>query len=164
MADDLSLWWTRRAPTTVCDKLLCNLQIQEVIMNKDLALLVMRVLLVAIFPISAYYKIRGWPGIVTPVTAAGLPLPYYLSILGTTVELVLPFLVILGLGTRWAAAGLIVYTAMTSYIGHPIWRLPPPEFFPNLMSFMKNLAMMGALLLLTIVGPGRLALQPSKDA
>jgi putative oxidoreductase len=133
-------------------------------MTKDFALLIMRVLLVAIFPISAYYKIKGWPGIVTPVTTAGLPFPYTLSVLGTAVELVLPFLVILGVATRWAAAGLIVYTAMTCYIGHPIWRLPATEFFPNLMSFMKNLAMMGALWLLAIIGPGRLALQPSKDA
>jgi putative oxidoreductase len=133
-------------------------------MNKDLALLIMRVLLVAIFPISAYYKIRGWPGIVTPVTAAGLPFPYALSILGTTMELVLPFLVILGVGTRWAAAGLVIYTAMTSYIGHPIWRVPAAEFFPHLMSFMKNLGIIGALLLLMMIGPGRLALQPSRDA
>jgi putative oxidoreductase len=133
------------------------------IMKNDLALLIMRVLLVAIFPISAYYKVKSWPGIVAPVTAAGLPFPYALSILGTTVEAILPFLVILGIFTRWAAAGLLAYTAMTIYIGHPIWRVPAPEFFSNLMSIMKNLAMMGALLLLAVAGPGHLALQPSRD-
>ena len=40
---------------------------------KDLSLLVGRILLVAIFPVSAYYKIIGWPGIVGTVEKAGLP-------------------------------------------------------------------------------------------
>lgn len=133
-------------------------------MSKDLALLVMRVALVAIFPISAYFKIKGWPGIVTPVTAAGLPFPYALSMLGVAMELLLPFLVIAGFATRWAAAGLLFYTAMATYIGHPIWSVPAAEFFPNLMSFMKNIGMMGALLLLIAVGPGALAVQPSRTA
>lgn len=133
-------------------------------MNKDLALLVMRVLLVAIFPISAYFKIMGWPGIVTPVAEAGLPFPYALSVLGVATELALPFLVILGIGTRWAAVGLLLYTLAATYIGHPIWSVPAPEFFSHLMSFMKNLGMVGALLLLIVVGPGRLALRPLNDA
>lgn len=133
-------------------------------MSKDLALLVMRVALVAIFPISAYFKILGWPGIVTPVAAAGLPFPYAFSMLGVAMELVLPVLVIAGFATRWAAAGLLLYTLAATYIGHPIWSVPAPEFFDHLMSFMKNVGMIGALLLLVVGGPGRLAVQSSDNA
>ena len=118
---------------------------------KDLSLLVGRILLVAVFPVSAYYKIIGWPGIVGTVEKAGLP---YAMPLGA----------IVGLFTRWAALGLIVYVIAATYIGHPVlWRMAPDAFFGQLMSQMKNLAMIGGLLLIVGTGPGRLAIQPSRD-
>jgi putative oxidoreductase len=129
---------------------------------KDLTLLAFRILLVAIFPISAYYKYTQWPGITKPVANAGLPYPEYLGMVGTAAEFILPILVILGLYTRWAALGLIVYVVVATYIGHPIWKVAPDAFFSNLMSFMKNLGMIGGLLVLMAFGPGRLAAQPSK--
>jgi putative oxidoreductase len=130
---------------------------------KDLALLVFRILLVAIFPISAYYKIIQWPGIANVVEKAGLPYAYQLGMVGTAAELVLPFFVIFGLWTRWAALGLILYVIAATYIGHPVWRVAPEAFFGQLMSFMKNLGMIGGLLLLMAFGPGRLAIQGSRD-
>jgi putative oxidoreductase len=130
---------------------------------KDLALLVFRILLVAIFPISAYYKVIQWPGIANVVEKTGIPYAYQLAMLGTAAELILPFLIIFGIATRWAALGLILYVLAATYIGHPIWRVAPDVFFGQLMSFMKNLGMIGGLLLLVVFGPGRLALQPSRD-
>ena len=132
-------------------------------MTKDLTLLVFRILLVAIFPISGYYKIIQWPGIATVLEKAGLPYPMPLGMLGTAAELVLPVLVVLGLWTRWAALGLIIYVVAATYIGHPIWRVAPEAFFGQLMSFMKNLAMIGGLLALMAFGPGRFAVQPSSE-
>jgi putative oxidoreductase len=132
-------------------------------MTKDLTLLVFRISLVAIFPVSAYYKIIQWPGIAAVVERAGIPYAYQLSMIGTLGELLLPFLVILGIWTRWAALGLIVYVIAATYIGHPVWRVPPESFFPQLMSFMKNVGMIGSLLVLVVFGPGRLALQREDD-
>ena len=128
---------------------------------KDFALLVFRVLLVAVFPISGYYKVIQWPAIAGVLEKAGLPYPTYLGMIGTAAEVVLPHLIVLGLFTRWAALGLIIYVAVATYIGHPVWRVPPEAFFGQLMSFMKNLAMIGGLLALMAVGPGRLAIQPA---
>ena len=131
---------------------------------KDLTLLVGRILLVAIFPISAYYKIIGWPDIARRVASAGLPYPEYLGMVGTGVEMLFPILIILGLFTRWAAFGLILYVLAATYIGHPvIWRVPPDAFFRELMGVMKNLGMIGGLLLLMGAGPGRIAIQPTRD-
>jgi putative oxidoreductase len=130
---------------------------------RDFALLVSRILLVAIFPISGYYKIIQWPGIANLVDKAGWPFANYLAMLGTAAEFVLPLLIVLGLFTRCAAFGLIVYVLVATYLGHPIWRIPPEAFFGQLMSFMKNIAMIGGLLMLMAVGPGRLAIQPSRD-
>lgn len=131
---------------------------------KDLTLLLGRILVVAIFPVSAYYKIIQWPGIVRPVAATGVPYAEYIAIAGTTVELVLPLLVIVGLFTRWAAFGLILYVAAATYIGHPvITRVPADAFFRELMGQMKNLAMIGGLLMLVGAGPGRFAVRPHQD-
>ncbi len=71
-----------------------------------------------------------------------------------------PFLIIFGLLTRPAAAGLILYTAIASYIGHPFWKVPADAYFLQLMSFMKNLSIIGGLVALMAVGPGRIALSP----
>ncbi len=132
-------------------------------MTKDLTLLVFRFLLVAIFPVSAYYKITEWPAIAVVVARAGIPYAYQLSMIGTFAELILPFLVILGIWTRWALAGLLVYLVAATYIGHPIWRVPPAAFFDHLMEFMKNIGMAGGLLLLLVFGPGRFALQREEE-
>ena len=132
-------------------------------MNRDLALLVGRILLVAIFPISGYYKIVQWPGITRTLAQAGLPYSYYLGMAGTAAEFVLPLLIVLGLFTRWAAAGLILYIMVATYIGHPIWRVSPEAFFGQLMNFMKNLGLIGGFLMLMAFGPGRHAVQLSRS-
>src|SRR5262245_4749861 len=96
---------------------------------RDVTLLVSRILMVAIFPISGYYKVVQWPAIAGLLERAGWPLPNYLGMLGTAAEFVLPVLIILGLFTRWAALGLIVYVLAATYLGHPIWRVAPDAFF-----------------------------------
>lgn len=128
-------------------------------MTKDLTLLVYRVLLVAIFPVSAYYKITEWPAVAVMVARAGIPYPYQLSMIGTFAELILPFLVMLGIWTRQAVLGLLVYVVAATYVGHPVWRVAPEAFFGQLMDFMKNVGMGAGLLLLLVFGPGRFALQ-----
>jgi putative oxidoreductase len=54
----------------------------------------------------------------------------------------------------------MLYTIAATYIGHPIWLVPPDAFFPQLMNFMKNLSIIGGLLMLVVFGAGRIALQP----
>jgi putative oxidoreductase len=131
-------------------------------MTKDLTLLVYRILLVAIFPVSAYYKIIQWPAIAVKVARAGVPYAYQLSMIGTFAELVLPFLVMLGIWTRQAALLLLLYLVALTYIDHPIWRVAPETFVDQLLAFMKNVGMLGGLLLIVVFGTGRFALQPTE--
>jgi putative oxidoreductase len=126
----------------------------------DTVLLVARVLLVLIFPISAWYKITGWPGIVTTLTQQGAPLPFAGGIIAIAVEMLASLLVIAGLWTRWAAIALILYVAGTSIIAHRFWEFTGPAQFGQLMSFFKNLCMIGGLALVAAIGPGRYAVQP----
>lgn len=128
--------------------------------NLDLALLVARILLVVIFPISAYYKIIGWPGIVGMLTQQGAPLPMLGGYIAIAVEILGALLVVIGLWTRWAALVLILYVAGTSIIAHRFWEFAPPAQFGQMMQFFKNLCMIGGLLLVAVIGPGRYAVQP----
>ena len=51
--------------------------------NTDLVLLIGRIALVLLFPISGYFKIMQWPGIVTLLTTQGAPLPMLGGMLAT---------------------------------------------------------------------------------
>jgi putative oxidoreductase len=128
----------------------------------DLTLLIARILLVVIFPISAYYKIMGWPGIVGMLTQQGLPepLPLVGGGIAVAVEILGAALVIVGLWTRWAAIALILYVAGTSLLAHRFWEFAPPAQFGQMMSFFKNLCMMGGLGMIAVFGPGNYALRP----
>lgn len=126
----------------------------------DAALLVGRILLVAIFPIAGYLKATGWAGTVAFMERSGLPVPAVTAVVVTAIELVLPVLVILGLWTRWALLALLLFTAATAYIGHPFWRTEGAAWFGQLMNFWKNMAMVGGMAAIAAVGPGRYALRP----
>jgi putative oxidoreductase len=126
----------------------------------DATLLVARILLVVIFPISAYFKIIGWPGIVDTLTAQAVPFPRIGGAVAIVVEVLAALLVVVGLWTRWAAVALILYIAGTSIIAHRFWEFAPPAQFGQLMSFMKNLCMMAGLGMIAVFGPGTYALRP----
>ncbi len=128
--------------------------------NLDPVLLIARILLVAIFPISAWYKITGWPGIVTMLTEQGAPMPLLGGYIAIGVEMVAALLVIIGLWTRWAAIALILYIVGATIIAHRFWEFAGPAQFNQMMQFMKSLCMIGGLLLIAVIGPGRYAVQP----
>lgn len=126
----------------------------------DLVLLIGRIALVVLFPISGYFKIVQWPGIVGMLTQQGAPLPLVGGMLAVAAETVLPALILLGLQTRWAAFGLILYTLGTSAIAHRFWEFTGGAQIGQIFSFFKNLSMCGGLLILAWTGPGRYAVQP----
>lgn len=133
--------------------------------NFDLVALVGRILLVAIFPVSGWFKlvVNGPAGTAGYFEKLGAPMPEVAVWVAIIAEFVLPLLVVLGVKTRWAAIGLILYVIGTSIIGHRFWEAAPPAYFGQLMSFMKNLCMIGGLLLVAVLGPGRYAVRPRPD-
>lgn len=128
--------------------------------NPDLALLIGRVLLVAIFPVTGYLKLTGWSGTVGMMERYGLPLPTVTAALVTAIELVLPALVILGLWARQALVGLILFVAAATLVAHRFWEFEGAQWFPQLANFWKNVAMIGGMAVVAALGPGRHALRP----
>jgi putative oxidoreductase len=128
--------------------------------SSDIGLLIARLAMAPLFLISVYYKVTQWPGIVTVLDGQGLPLPMLGGAIAIAIEAILPLLLILGLRMRWAALGLIVYVLGTNLIAHRFWEFTGGAQLGQMLVFFKNIALCGGLLVLTMIGPGRFAMQP----
>jgi putative oxidoreductase len=112
-----------------------------------------RVLLAHIFVLSGWSKIAGYAGTQAYMASVGLP--------GTLLPLVIALELLGGLGlivgfkTRWTALALAAFSVIAALVFHNNFADQM-----QLISFMKNLAIAGGLLVLAQTG----ALAPSVDA
>ena len=116
-----------------------------------------RILIALIFVLSGYGKIAGFEGTVGYIASKGLPLPQLAAIGAIVVELGGGILLIVGWKARWAAAAMLVFTAFAAFLFHNFWAVPPEQAQNQMIHFMKNISMMGALLLVVIHGSGALS-------
>ena len=94
------------------------------------------------------------PGICQPHPSAGIPAPRLLLV-GAIVFLVVGSLsVIVGYKARAGAFLLLTFLVLASYYFHPFWKLEGQAQQEQMIHFMKNLSMMGAMLFLVANGSG----------
>jgi putative oxidoreductase len=123
-------------------------------MTNGLAL-VGRILLILLFLDSGYGKIGGFAGTAGYIGSAGLPMPEVVAGAALVVELAAGVMVAIGWKTRWAAAALAVFTLIATFFFHNYWAMPQAQQAMQKLMFLKNLAIVGGLLLLMAFGPGR---------
>lgn len=126
----------------------------------DLGLLIGRLALTPMFLWGGWGKLNAIAGTTSYFTNLRIPMPgvaVYASILA---EIGLPLLIILGLHTRLAAVGLLVFTLAATWFGHPFWTMEGAAAATNQILALKNLAIAGGLLILACAGGGRFALRP----
>ena len=85
----------------------------------------------------------------------GLPSPIVLGYLVATIEVFGGLLILIGFKTRWAALMLFVFTAYTIIFVHHFWTMEGTVRAAQQTQALKNLTIMGALLLPVAMGPGR---------
>jgi len=124
----------------------------------DSAALVARVLLTVMFIVSGFGKITGFDGTVGYIASKGMPLPQLMAIGAIVVELGAGILLLVGYQARLAALAIFVFLIPTSLIFHPFWAVPPEQAMAQQIGFMKNVTIMGGLLMVVAFGPGRFAL------
>ena len=124
----------------------------------DAALLVGRLCLAAIFLWSGLGKIGGFGGFAGNLADQGLPVPMLAALIGVALEAGGAALGIVGVLTRVAAAGLIVFTIAATLIAPDFWTLEAAERQMQQIQFMKNMGLIGGFLLLIAAGPGRFSL------
>ena len=129
--------------------------------SKDVAALVGRVLLALIFVVSGFGKIGGFAGTAGYIASKGLPLPEAGVVLSILVELGGGLMLMLGWRARWAALALAVFTVLASIFFHNFWTMTGADAMTNQIMFLKNISMIGGLLLVWAFGPGRYSVDRS---
>jgi putative oxidoreductase len=125
---------------------------------ETLLLLLGRLAIAALFIPGGFNKLTGIAGFAQMLAERGVPAPTLMAWIGTIVELIAGVALALGLKTRTAALALIAFTVIATLIAHRFWDYPDAQRAMQQIQFMKNLAVIGGLLLLVARGGGRYAL------
>jgi putative oxidoreductase len=125
------------------------------------AALVGRILLAVIFITSGYGKIAGYDGTAAYMAAKGMPMVGVLLPLTILTELGGGILLAIGYKARWAALALAGFTILAALIFHNFWAVEAAQKMAQQISFMKNVAITGGLLVVFAFGAGRYSLDKS---
>lgn len=123
------------------------------------AMLAGRILLAAIFIISGFGKIAGFEGTVGYMEAYGMPMAQVFLVGAIVFELGGGLMVALGWKARLGALALIVFTIPATLVFHQFWAIEDAgEAMTQQIMFLKNLSMIGGLLILYVHGAGAMSL------
>jgi putative oxidoreductase len=106
-----------------------------------------RVLVSVIFLLSGLGKIIDWNGNAQLMASQGMPLIPLLLAGAIMIELAGGVSVLLAWKARWGALLLFLYLIPTTLIFHDFWAFSGAEMQTQLVNFLKNLSIMGGLLL-----------------
>ncbi|PSQ95429.1 MAG: DoxX family protein [Bacteroidetes bacterium SW_9_63_38] len=116
--------------------------------------LVARTLLGLIFVMSAFSKITGFEGTQQYMASEGMPATAFFLVAATIVELLGGLSVILGAWARAGATALFLFLIPATLIFHTDFSQQT-----QMIMFLKNMSIMGGLLLLIAYGSGRYSIQ-----
>jgi len=120
--------------------------------------LIGRWLIAAIFLTSGIAKLTDTAGTVAHMTSAGIPYADTLATVAGVAEILGGISIGVGLLTRVGAFGLILFMIPTTLIFHAFWNYHGDARMPQMVNFMKNLAIIGGLAALTGLGAGRFSI------
>lgn len=113
-----------------------------------------RVLLALIFVISGLGKIPAWNQTAGYMSSRGMPLVPLFLIGAICIEVGGGLSVMLGFRPRIGAAALMVFLLPATLVFHNFWTYPPAEQQVQMAMFLKNLSILGGLLLVAAFGAG----------
>ena len=126
---------------------------------QDLFSLVGRVLISCMFLWAAYEKITHWNASGDYLRKKKIPHVTYVLPIAATLQVVGGLFVLLGLMPRLGAFFLLVYMIPHTYMLHDFWKMNDGEGkLIEKLFFMKDLAIIGGLLVILSVGGGSFAI------
>ena len=129
--------------------------------TQDTVALVGRILLAVMFIISGFGKIAGFDGTVGYIASKGLPIAQLVAIGTIAVELGGGIMLAVGFKARWAALALAIFTLLAAIIFHNFWAAEAAQKMSQQINFMKNISIVGGMLMVFAFGPGRLSVDKS---
>ncbi len=126
--------------------------------NRDVLILVARVLLMTLFVTSGWSKLMSFTGTAGYMASLGVPQPEVATAIAIVMEFFVAIALILGIYTRPLALLMVLFTLGTALLGHHFWTMEGAARAMNQINFYKNLSIMGGLLLLAVTGAGKIAI------
>jgi putative oxidoreductase len=127
-----------------------------------------RALLSLIFIMSGVHKLTAWNETTGMMTSEGMQMAPFFLAGAVAFELLGGLSVLLGIKARMGAAALFLFLIPTTLIFHDFWTYAGTKQQMEMINFMKNLAIMGGLLMIVSLGPGRCCVldnrQPGDDS
>ncbi|MGH9709677.1 MAG: DoxX family protein, partial [Candidatus Acidiferrales bacterium] len=124
--------------------------------------LVGRILISVIFLLSGIEKLMTWHGSAAFLASKGFPIADVMLAGAVVVEILGALCLITGFQTRIAALIMFLYLIPATLMFHNFWAMQGAMRADNQGHFLKNLAIMGGLLMVAAYGPGRLSIDASR--
>ena len=113
-----------------------------------------RILIAVLFLPAGFSKLMNFQGTIKFIGSTGLAHPELYAVAAIAIELIAGFLLLIGLRTKAAAAFLALFTFVASMLFHPFWAVPADQQFVQQLMFFKNIAIVGALMMIASLGGG----------
>lgn len=113
-----------------------------------------RILIGQIFLLAGLDKIGKFSQVAAGIAGKGLPLAQVLLAITIIVEVGGALMILLGWRARLGAAALFLWMIPVTLLYHNFWAMDGSQAYINQIMFQKNLAMMGAMLLIVAFGSG----------
>jgi putative oxidoreductase len=127
--------------------------------------LVGRILLALLFLIAGSRKLMAPAASAGYFAKLGFPMTDVLVWVAIAIELGGAILLIVGWKTRWAAWALALFTLIATFAAHRFWDISDAAQYANQMNhFLKNIAIVGGMLILAATGPGPLSVDGRRRA
>ncbi len=126
---------------------------------QSILLLIGRILISAVFIAAGFHKLFNFAGTAAFIASKGLPLSDVGAAISILIEVGGAFMILIGWKPRIGAILLLLFTLFVTFIFHPFWAFEPSIIQNQMDSFMKNLAIIGALFYVIAFGTGRYSLE-----
>ena len=126
--------------------------------SANVLILIGRILLAWVFVGSAYGAITNFSGSVGYFRSLNVPAPELFTTTAVALEVLMSAGLILGIATRYCAILVFLFVLIATAIAHRYWEYPQAQQVAQYTNFLKNLAIIGGLLLLFVYGAGRFSI------
>ena len=113
-----------------------------------------RILIATMFLVIGIRKVIYFTGTAAFFAKLGFPAPEAMVALAIIIEIGGAILLIVGWRTRWVAWLLVGFVAIATATAHRFWEFDAAQYGNQLNHFLKNVAILGGLLMLAGFGPG----------
>ena len=125
----------------------------------DLALLLGRVAIAALYLPSGFSKLTNLDAFINQIDGRGVPFAPVLAPLGAAIEFLGGLALLVGVQVRLASVALLIFTILATLIAHRFWEYQGAALRLQQINFFKNVAIAGGFVFLIAHGGGRWCLE-----